>query len=191
MNNWHCRFKCTTSDPTRPAGGRLDPETNKPLFTPETKGALLELMNKVQYIEDPLPLEDMYDVIPPNKNAAHGLSVYLSRRGDSKLESYHCASAHFANTGMAEGLADDMNLQGTAHKNMDVRHKLALKKAAPDEREDIPAGWEETVSYYNHSELQYVNKLAADAGAKDVPFLHAETLGQDTIELFFSKYLHA
>ena len=45
--------------------------------------------------------------------------------------------------------------------------------------------------YYNHTELAYVNKIAADAGvtATDWPFKNVERLVDDTGERFFSEYL--
>jgi hypothetical protein len=89
LDDWFARFKCTaSSDSNRPAMGRLDPQSkNEPLFTVETKTALLNCNKKSHYLQDPLPLEQMYEVISPNPNSSHGLNEYLSRRGESNLES--------------------------------------------------------------------------------------------------------
>jgi hypothetical protein len=41
----------------------------------------------------------------------------------------------------------------------------------------------------NHSELKWVNELAAKAGSNKLPFMDVEPLGHDTGERFFSEYL--
>ena len=114
LDEWHSRFKCSASEGSAPALGRLDPITKEPLFTAETKTVVGNCKDKCQYLQDPLPLDEMYDVIEPNPNSPHGLKEYLSRRGESNLESFHLMLAHFGNTGMRESLADNLNLTGTA-----------------------------------------------------------------------------
>jgi hypothetical protein len=125
LDDWFARFKCTASlDSNRPAMGRLDPQPKEPLFTVETKTALLNCKEKSHYLQDPLPLEQMYEVISPNPKSSHGLNEYLSRRGESNLESFHLLLAHFGNSGMRESLADNLILTKTARYNLSVRHKL-------------------------------------------------------------------
>jgi len=191
LDAWFVRFKCSSSEGSLPAGGRVDPITKEPLFTPETKAAVANCKETCQCLQDPLPLEDMYDVIPPNPNSPHGLKEYLSRRGESNLESFHLLLAHFGNTGMRESLGDNLNLTGTARYNLKMRHKRRLTGSLIDEntRQKIPAAWETVVSFFNHSELWYVNDLATAAGVTAMPFPNAEQLQPDNGERFFSEYL--
>jgi hypothetical protein len=63
-----------------------------------------------------------------------------------------------------------------------------LIASSVDQRANIPAGWEKTVSYFNHSELLYVNGLASKVGLV-APFPNAEVLPKDNGERFFSEYL--
>jgi hypothetical protein len=191
LDDWFDRYKCSTSNEARPALGRLDPKTGQSLFTEDTKSAYLNCRDKAEYLQDPLPLDDMYDVILPNENSAHGLKEYLSRRGESSLEAFHLLLAHFANCGMRSSLADNLNLTGTARYNMTIRHKLRLARTLPQSaaRRKMPGAWEDIVPYFNHSELQWINQLAVKAGATMVPFGVVETLVDDTGERFFSEYL--
>ena len=124
LEDWFARYKCTSSShETRPALGRLDPVTKQTLFTLETKDAWMNCKDKAEHLQDPLPLEEMYFVIPPNPNSTNGLNEYLSRRGESSLESFHLLLAHFANCGMRSSLADNLNLTGTARYNLGIRNK--------------------------------------------------------------------
>ena len=75
----------------------------------------------------------MYDKILPNPNSKHGLTEYLSKRGESKLESFHDRQANFANSGMRNSLADNLNLMGTARCNLAICHKRGLIAVANDE----------------------------------------------------------
>ena len=144
---------------------------------------------KAQYLNDPLPVEDMYDSIPPNPNSRHGLVEYLSKRGESKLESFHDRASHFANSGMRNTLADNLNLMGTAQHNVRIRHKRRLINGPIDRRRRMPAAWENVVPFYNHSELSYVNQMAKRLSLRKLPFPEAETLQPDNGERFFSEYL--
>jgi hypothetical protein len=134
-------------------------------------------------LQDPLPLDTMYDVIYPNPNSPHGLKEYLSCGGESNLESFHLLLSHFGNSGMRDSLANNLNLTGTARYNLSIRQKLRLSRMGLDdktllERSKTPAGWETVVSYFNHTELNYVNELALSAGVgKDnLPFQNVECL---------------
>jgi hypothetical protein len=193
LDQWFARFKCSASDNSPlPALGRPDPISGDSLFTNETKDAVRNCKEKCQYLQDPLPLDQMYDVIRPNPNSPHGLNEYMSRRGESNLESFHLMLAHFGNTGMRESLADNLNLTGTARYNLHVRFKLELTKcdrANVRDRAKIPAGWETVLEYFNHTELAFINQLATKAGLSVVPFPQAEALPPDNGERFFSEYL--
>jgi len=57
------------------------------------------------------------------------------------------------------------------------------------QRSTMPADWEDVVSYNNHSELEWINQLACNAGCSTIPYPCTETLLPDTGERFFSKYL--
>ena len=121
LDDWFDQFKCSSSsDSSRPARGRKDPITGDTLFTSDTKGTVEECKKKSIHLQDPLPLDQMYNVIQPSPNAPHQLKEYLSRRGESCLESFHLMLAHFGNCGMLTSLADNLNLTGTA------RHNLAI-----------------------------------------------------------------
>ena len=188
LDDWWHRFKCSASPDSRPARGRLDPTTQLSLFTQETKDAMKNCRDKAQYLQDPLPLEEMYYAIKPNPNSAHGLTEYLSRRGESTLESFHLLLAHFGNCGMRSTLADNLNLTGTARYNLAIRQKLRLNERNEPRRSKMPAAWETVVAFFNHSELRWVNDLAVDAGCPPL-FEDVERLGEDNGERFFSEYL--
>ena len=198
LDDWFCKYKVTSSDPeNKPAEGRLDPIRMFPLFTVDTKPAVEACKDKAQYLSDPLPLEDMYDKILPNPNSAHQLTEFLSKRGESKLEAFHDRLAHFANCGMRDRLADNLNLAGTARFNMAIRQKRSLMTTKNTsnqnmllvlDRKTMPASWEKVVPYFNHSELWYVNRLAQSIGLP-YPFPKAEVLPRDNGERFFSQYM--
>jgi len=202
LDDWFCRHKVTSSDPVnRPAGGRLDPTRLEPLFTSDTKNAVDCCKDKAEHLSDPLPMQDMYDIIPPNPNSTHQLSECLSKRGESKLEAFHDRFAHFANCGMRDSLADNLNLAGTARYNLAIRHKRSLVSVSgnekrvekgvlsdPEQRKKVPSGWDRVVPCFNHSELACINQLANAVGCGH-PFPHAETLPPDNGERFFSECL--
>jgi hypothetical protein len=192
LEDWFNRYKCSSSDEQlRPARGRLDPTTQQPLFTPETREAWSNCKDKAAHLQDPLPLSEMYFVIPPNPNSTHGLYEYLSLRGESSLESFHNLLAHFANGGMRNSLADNLNLTGTARYNLTIRHKLRIGNSMSlEQRRKMPGAWETVVPYFNHSELSWINSLAEEAGcSENLPFPYVEELPEDNGERFFSKYL--
>jgi len=194
LDDWFDRFKCSSSNATRPARGRLDPITGETLFTPETKEAVMNCKEKACHLQDPLPLSQMYRVIPPGPNSTHGLNEYLSRRGESSLESFHLMLAHFGNCGMRTSLADNLNLTGTARHNLAIRHKILLTTENTDRvrrSKKMPAAFEDTVSFFNHTELQHINQMALAVGLSqsDLPFQNVEPLPKDNGERFFSEYL--
>jgi hypothetical protein len=186
LESWFCRFKVTSVN-GGPALGRLDPIKKISLFTAETKNAVENCKDKAEHLEDPLPIDEMYDKIPPSPSSKHNLTEYISKRGESKLEAYHDRFQHFGNTGMRRTLIDNLNLCGTARYNLAIRHRRRRLTLAP-ENTTIPAGWEQVVPYWNHSELHYINILAAAVGIAPL-FLDVESLPTDNGERFFSQYI--
>jgi len=122
LDKWFIMFKCTSTEGSLPAQGRCNPITKESSFTSETKTAALNCKETCQHLQDPLTLDEMHDVTPANSNSPHGLKEHLSRRGQSNLESFHLMLAQFGNTGIRESLADNLNLAGTAHHNLKIRH---------------------------------------------------------------------
>ena len=156
----------------------MDPHYQVPLFTPETKTAVDNCIEKAHYLQDPLPIDQMYDKILPNPNSKHGLVEYISKRGESKLEGYHDRTTHFGNSGMRNTLCDSLNLAGTCRWNMTIRHKRSLavesskteeNPSVTDRRKLISAAWESVPPYFNHTELGFVNAMAVSRGATKLP----------------------
>ena len=193
LDDWFDQFKCTSSDGSRPARGRKDLITGDTLFSSETKTTVEECKKKASCIQDPLPLEQMYDVMLPSINSPHQLKEHISHRGESCLESFHLMLAHFGNCGMRTSLADNLNLTGTARFNLSVRHRRRLIALTPEntDRKKIPAAYESIVSFFNHSELHYINNIAIQSGVSQqhLPFKQLEDLQPDNGERFFSEHL--
>jgi hypothetical protein len=188
LDSWFCRYKVTSSSDT-PGKGRLDPIKGTSLFTSETKPAVKNCKEKAKHLSDPFPFEEMYDMIQPSPRCKHSLTEYLSKRGESKLESYHDRSVHYANTGMRASLVDSLSLVGMAAHNLRIRHKRSFRLSENREaRKHIPSSWKKVLPYHNHSKLQYVNGLATAVGAT-IPFPGAEELSDDNSERFFSQYM--
>lgn len=123
LDDWFCRYKVTSTDPTRPARGRLDPCHNMPLFTQDTREAVANCKENAIHLADPMSIDEMHHAIPANENSSHQLTEHLSNRGESKLESFHDRLANFANSGMRDSLADNLHLAGAARHNLAIRHK--------------------------------------------------------------------
>ena len=192
LDDWFDSFKCSSSDEeSRPARGRKDQITGETLFTSETKEAITECKKKAMYLQDPLPLDQMYDVIHPSPNSSHQVNEHLSRRRESCLESFHLMLAHFGNCGMRTSLADNLNLSGSARYNLAIRHKRHLLTLKNPERRKIPAAFETVVPFFNLTELQCVNQLAIAAGTtpQKALFEQVENLPEDNGERFFLEYL--
>ena len=104
------------------------------------------------------------------------------------MEGFHNPLSNFANTGMNRNLADNLNHEGTARYNVVKRHRLRMAALPASKRPDIPSSWVNWPSYYNHSWLNHVNKLAVQACYPSIPFKTVETLPPDNGERFFSEY---
>ena len=189
LQEWFDKFKSSNQRDKCDQCGRIEPTNVQPLFTRDTYDAIRMAKMSCFHLQDPLPLDAMYCAIPPSPNSPHGLTEYLSRRGESNLESFHNLLAHFGNCGMRHSLADNLNLTGTARFNLAIRHKIGVSKMDELTRAKMPHGWELVVPYFNHSELQYINNLAVQAGAEKLPFQNLDPLPEDSGERFFSEYL--
>ena len=190
LTQWFDKYKVVSSDPINsPAGGSPDPNTGKYLFTSATKPVVEEQKKKCDHLGDPAPIDSMYREVKPPINSKHGLSKWLSLRGESKLESFHNPLANFGNGNMNRHLADALNLLGTCRHNVKVRHRLWLADTALCERPKMYQQWEDLPSYFNHSDLLYINGLARLLGCKRVPFLHTRSLPPDNGERYYSDYL--
>jgi len=71
LDDWHDRFKCSLSNPSRPTRGQLDLLTGNTLFSSETKEAVFNCKEEASYLQDPLPLDQMCTVITPSPNSPH------------------------------------------------------------------------------------------------------------------------
>jgi hypothetical protein len=189
LDDWFCKYKVNSSDPSHPGRGRLDPIRGVSLFTSDTKDAVENCKLKAQYLTDPFPFQEMYDEIKPNPKCQHQLTEYLSKREESKLESYHDRAAHFANIGMRASLADSLNLAGTAIHNLKIRHKRSIMPLSEKERRLIPSTWEKVLPDFNHTELCYINNLALSVGCTEAPpHSQMQRFCMKTGERFFSQY---
>ena len=78
LENWFNAYKCSSSDvQNRPAGGRLDPIAQQPPFAPETRDNWMSCKDKAEFLQDPLPLDEMCYTMPPNPNSSHQLNECL------------------------------------------------------------------------------------------------------------------
>jgi len=198
LDDLFCKHKVTSSDPQkRPARGRLDPIRLIPLFAADAKIAVENCKEKAEFLADPMPLEKMYQKLLPNPNSSHQLTEFLSLRGESKLEAFHDRFAHFANCGMRDTLADNLNLAGTTWYNIAIRHVRGLVSknniqnpldTDQENRRKMPSAWEKIVPCCNHSELWYINNMAKSVGCQHL-FPVAEVLVPDNGERFFSQCL--
>jgi hypothetical protein len=153
------------------------------------KEAIENAKKHVHHIQDKFPIDDMYVEVKARSKSKHGLSVWVSKRGESKLEGSHAPLAHYANTGTREESADHLNLAGTARYNKKVRHKYGLNQQDSDfwDGKFGPNYYAEMVPFWDDSELTYLNGLATSLGM-EVPFPGARPLPKDNKERFFSEY---
>jgi hypothetical protein len=189
LDNWFVKYKVTETEGQRIAQGRLCPRTKQTLFMSETKLAVEMCKTHAGDLQDPLDITEMYREIKPKPNSKHQLSIWISLRGESALESFHDNLANYANNGMNNNLADILNLMGTARYNLAIRHKLRIADKRQEERQTgMPVAWETVVPHWNHTELNHINQLATSLHL-DPPFTDVEALPPDNGERFFSEYL--
>jgi hypothetical protein len=179
----------TASEGQPPAEGRRDPKTKQPLFTPITKDAIRNAKEKAIHVQDPLPFDQMYAGSKPGAGAKHNCLTYYSQRGDSLLEVWHLLCQHYGNIGMREDVANALMLRGTAWHNVTVRFKKMIRQMSPEERKNILACYHSVPLHMDHSALSFINDLASQKGALNVPHPNACHLPDDNGERFFSEYL--
>ena len=135
LTQWFAKYKCSASEESELAAeGEYDLKTGKTLFTSETKSAVENCKRNAQYLQDNRPIEEMYREVKAGPKSKHGLSVWLSFRGESKLEYWHDNFAHFGNSGMNRELCDSLNLCGTAKYNLAIRHKIKVQQSDFDDK---------------------------------------------------------
>ncbi|KAG7344139.1 hypothetical protein IV203_022147 [Nitzschia inconspicua] len=80
LDDWFCSYKVTASEGRPDPGGRLDPKTQQPLFTAETKEAVDNCKKNAEVIGDPLPIEKMYHEVKATQG--HSINCPLGLVGD-------------------------------------------------------------------------------------------------------------
>lgn len=188
LDNWFIKYKFSNSQGKEPGHGKRDSKTGKLLFTSDTKLAVENAKEKCNYVSDYLPIDQMYTAMPPTPHSTHGLNAFLSHRVESRLEGFHGPLSNFANTNTNARLADILTLTGVAQYNCHIRQKYLSIAMSNDEKKKIPAHLLEIPRYYNHSELEVVNRNAEIVGLPP-PFLDIRILPEDNGERFLSQYL--
>jgi hypothetical protein len=189
LQSWWIKYKVKGSEGKAEGRGRLDPTTRKKLFTVETREAFDNALISCEYISDVLTIDEMYTTLSPSPNSTHNLREHLSHRVESRLEGFHDPLSNFGNSGMSKNIADILHLSGTSRYNASIREKLMAQKYTEDERKQVPSHYLNVPKYYNHGELDIINKNAEKAGITSPPFLHVRIPNEDNGERFFSQYL--
>lgn len=190
LKEWFIQYKYGHSEGKVPGRGIKDPDTGKLLFTPDTHGAVEEAKKTCHYLEDLLPLAEMYRTVGSTARSKNDLETHYSNRGESKLEVFHLLLAHFANNGMTAERCDILNLCGTARHNCRVRERIRVQGLSAEERKTILVNFQGQPRHYNHLELSMLNNLASEAGVTELSFLGLRELPADNGERFFSEYLY-
>jgi hypothetical protein len=191
LTAWFADFKAKASaDSKLPAGGARSQLDGTSLFTPETCDAYENCLRTCHYLQDdPFTIEEVYRKQNPPPGAKHGLPVYRAQRGESNLESLHFMFSNYANGGMRPSIADMLNLKGLTRHNVQQWQKLKVGTMTAEEMQQVPAHLREIPLHYDHSNLAYINGLAASAGATEPHFKVVRNLPDDNGERFLSAYL--
>ena len=162
-------------------------QTGKPVFTRKTEKVATEQLKKVHHASD-TPSMDMYQELPPGPRSTHGLSKWRCDRPESCLEKFHEMLAHYGNSGMNKGLADDLTLGGTTEFNCRMRWKATInKRKLAGEIVDIPLDFVDLPRYYDHSFLHHLNQRAKNCGLASI-FYDLHMVGENNGEVYLSKY---
>ena len=146
---------------------------------------------KAHHIQDPIGIK-MYVRVSPGKLSKHKVPVQLSRRPESKLESFHGTLAHFANLGMRADLAMLLTMRGSTEYNQKQEKKLEriLDGYDDDTGAKYMRGYLlDQPKFYNHAFLEYLNQVATERGITS-PFLDCKKLPSNNGERFLSDYFH-
>lgn len=189
LNSWWIKYKVKGSDGKPEGRGRLDPKTRKKVFTYETKEAFENALISCEYISDSLAIDEIYTTLSPTPHSTHNLREHMSHRVESRLEGFHDPLSNFGNSGMSKNLADILHLAGTARYNANIREKIMSQKMSIDERKQVPAHYLNIPKYFNHAELDIINKNASKVGIETPPFVNLRIPKEDNGERFFSQYL--
>jgi len=166
--------------------------SGKKLFTPETHPVVEEQYKKCKYLEDVLPVSEMYLETKPTDRMRHNLTHKRSCRGESHVESSQGQQQHYGNNGMGAKTADDHILRGHARANVRIRAKLAWNEG--ENRKDIPAWMRGVPFFYDHLRLGMINEVtSATVGASMgwTPFDEVHKIPADNGERFLSEYFEA
>ncbi|KAL7567095.1 hypothetical protein ACA910_009425 [Epithemia clementina (nom. ined.)] len=98
---------------------------------PDARVALMEQKNAV-HIQDTLPVDKMYCVIPATATTCHGLPEHAMQ---VKLKCFHDHLADFANTGTRPSLCNTINVLDTTRYNVKSRYQLRM--ASEPERVEV------------------------------------------------------
>ena len=156
------------------------------IFLPEAKAAIQQGKINCDFLQSPF---DMYRATEAPPKSKHGLTKWVTDRGESCLEMFHRLLAHFANMDMRASLADALGLAGTARFNMRMRLKMKRQADLPEENGRIPAFFRDEPIFFNHSNLHAINARARSCGSQQDRHTKLEILGEDNGERFFSEYL--
>ena len=160
----------------------------RPIFTRKTKKVATEQLKKVQYLSDPVGCQ-MYLEVPAGKKSIHGLSKWVSGRGESGLEKVHGLIAHLANTGSSEALAGTITLGGTSMYNVKCRYTMEVnQKRLKGEDDGIPGHFEYQPPFWDHSLLALLNGEAERRRLRR-PFEKVTEIREDNGEVFGAEYL--
>jgi hypothetical protein len=170
---------------------QVDPTSGHKLFTSDTKSAVENQVKHVHDIQFPTGME-MYKTILPGPRSTHNLPSYRSINPEPMLESWHGRFAHFGNRGMAPGIADVLHLQGSAHGNVVVRHKLAMMNEEEEgnttDTLEPPGHLRDQPVLKDHCLGKYINELVEKSGSRKVPYRNIRPIFGDNGEVYLSEY---
>ena len=183
LNDWWVKYKVDATV-GEPAGqGRL--YNGRSLFL---SGARSAVRNGTDHLEHLAECEGgmVYQRLEPPPNARHLLPKFISLKGEGSLEKFHHLCAHFCNMGTRMELADSLMLRGTARYNLRLWWKLL---PLGEKYSGTPAHFRNEPLFWNHLELQEINRASAKHGATEPRHSNLRIPDQDNGEKFFGAYL--
>ena len=190
LEGWWVKYKTTASADKMEGQGVRDPVYSTTLFTAETKNAFEECKKKARELPDKIDAPVYLEKTPPPRSK-HKISVKQSLRGESNLESFHLLLSGYANNGMRHSTADCYTLSGIGTHNCNRREDNRVwTQLSPEEIDNIPSHLRGVARHRNHSNLDAINLVAAEAGCGVPPYVDVLALGPHTGEVFLSKYYY-